>query len=388
MNLAATDVSENRPKGLTATALINVAVIIMIAGSSIIEPRKSFYEGLILVIHATWLLILYYYWKGQNWARILILIGSCSNVVAPFVVGFDGTWVSNFVLTNGIFSGFLLYWLNRADVRRFFSHQGTCLDKQTPLPVRCLCFVIVGVGFVRWLLSICTSLCVTQYASGTWEKPKANQTQNAACRSMEDYIYREASKLAHTKGLAKQSKGDLDGALIAYNRAIELDPKSAPAYTSRASIKEKKRDFDGALSDISSAIELAQKNSISYGFRGFLKGNKGDVRGALADFECAIQLDPKLADAYNCSAWLLATTSDDSLRNGAKALKYATRACELTDWKNATDIETFAAACAETGDYDQAVKWQSRYVELNPSKMAAQSRLGLYKNHQPYHKTK
>ena len=70
------------------------------------------------------------------------------------------------------------------------------------------------------------------------------------------------------------------------------------------------------------------------------------------------------------------------------ALEYATKACNLTDWKIATNIDTFAVACAETGDYDQAIKWEIRYLEMNRSDMNAQSRLALYKNHQPYHETK
>jgi hypothetical protein len=32
-------------------------------------------------------------------------------------------------------------------------------------------------------------------------------------------------------------------------------------------------------------------------------------------------------------------------------------ACKLTNWKDATVIDTLAAACAELGDFDSAVRY-------------------------------
>jgi Flp pilus assembly protein TadD len=190
------------------------------------------------------------------------------------------------------------------------------------------------------------------------------------------------------RGLIKYKKGDVDGALTDYNRALTLDPNNSNAYFNRGLIKYNKGDVDGALTDFNRALTLDPNNSSAYDNRGVLKDNKGDVNGALADYNRALTLDPNNSDAYNNSAWILATASDASVRNGAKALEYATKACELTEWKDGGDIDTFAAACAETGDYDQAVKWESKYLEMNPSDKEAPSRLALYKNHQPYHEAK
>lgn len=191
-----------------------------------------------------------------------------------------------------------------------------------------------------------------------------------------------------SRSFIEWKKGNLDKAFVDCNRAIELDPNNSYAYASRAFLKGQKGDVDGALSDVNSAIIFDPKNVDNYIYQGFLKNKKGDIKGALAGWDYAIEHDSKSASVYNCSAWLLATASDASVRNKAKALEYATKACELTEWKNANAVDTFAAACAEIGDYDQAVKWESKYIELNPSDTNAQSRLALYKNHQPYHETK
>ncbi len=61
-------------------------------------------------------------------------------------------------------------------------------------------------------------------------------------------------------------------------------------------------------------------------------------------------------------------------------------ACKLTDWKNGSYLDTLAAAYAAAGDFDSAVKWQSKAMELVTVKNKAefQSRLALYETHKPY----
>ena len=103
----------------------------------------------------------------------------------------------------------------------------------------------------------------------------------------------------YNRGAAKIEKGDLDGAIADYNRAIELNPKDARAYYNRGIAKRAKRDLDGAIADFSRAIELDPKYAIAYNNRGIAKEARGDLDGAIADFNRAIELDPKLAVAYN-----------------------------------------------------------------------------------------
>jgi len=87
--------------------------------------------------------------------------------------------------------------------------------------------------------------------------------------------------------------------------------------------------------------------------------------GAIAALSRAIELYPNVQDgytelawAYNNLAWDLATTEQVEKRDGARAIQWATKACELTHWEEPSTLGTLAAAYARTGDFDAAVKWQ------------------------------
>ena len=105
------------------------------------------------------------------------------------------------------------------------------------------------------------------------------------------------------------------------------------------------------------------------------------------DLTEAIRLNPELAEAQNSLAWHLATCPHAEFRDGRQAVRHATKACELTQWKGYTQLDSLAAACAEAGDFENAVKWQQKAVDMADEKWKEdfRSRLDLYKAGKPYH---
>ena len=61
---------------------------------------------------------------------------------------------------------------------------------------------------------------------------------------------------------------------------------------------------------------------------------------------------------------MLATSPDSKLRDGERSLKLAKRACEVTEYKEAHILSTLAAACAENGDFPEAIRWSTEAVAL------------------------
>src|SRR5262249_4812755 len=156
----------------------------------------------------------------------------------------------------------------------------------------------------------------------------------------------------------------------------------------RANVHKARKDYDRALADFSEAIRLDPQDPDAFFNRASIYRGKKDYAKAAADLREVIRLDPKDPDAHAALAWLLATCPDSKVRDGEKAVQCAGRACELTDGKSASCLATLAAAFAEVGKFDLAIKWQQRALESpqydKDEGTQARLRLQLFHDRKPY----
>jgi len=112
----------------------------------------------------------------------------------------------------------------------------------------------------------------------------------------------------------------------------------------------------------------------------------GKYDEAVRDIKEALRLAPHDAEPLNSQAFLLASCPNPKYRDGKKAVEIAQRACLLSEEKDANDLDTLAIAFAEAGDFEQAVKWATKAIELaNPlQKKRFEDRLKLFRNRKPY----
>jgi tetratricopeptide (TPR) repeat protein len=123
-----------------------------------------------------------------------------------------------------------------------------------------------------------------------------------------------------------------------------------------------------AIKIFDQVIKTNQDYWEAYRLRGDTRLGLGDHENAIKDFESALELAPEgesdRSGILNNLSWVLSTTPNDALRDGKRALEYAIEACKLTDYKAPHILSTLAAAHAEIGEFDQAVEWSQKGVEL------------------------
>ncbi len=208
--------------------------------------------------------------------------------------------------------------------------------------------------------------------------------------------YNEAIRLDPSEALYFKNRGsiwrtkkDYDKAIADLDESLRLEPSDPMTYLKRGTIWAGKKEHDKAIADYNQAIRLDPKYALAYEGRGNAYRAKLDYGKALADYDEAIRLDPAAYWAYNSRAWLLATCVEASFRDGKRAVESATKACELAKGKEAYCVGTRAAAFAEAGDFDQAIKLQvqaNAMYEDPKDRLLGEERIKLfYGQKKPYH---
>jgi tetratricopeptide (TPR) repeat protein len=101
----------------------------------------------------------------------------------------------------------------------------------------------------------------------------------------------------YTLGRKYLDQGNLDLALVEYNKAIAMNVKCAEPYVGRAACYAGKNETQQALADFAKAIEIEPERSNLYSMRGIVYALiVKDKPKALADFDKAVELCTKSKD--------------------------------------------------------------------------------------------
>jgi Tfp pilus assembly protein PilF len=161
--------------------------------------------------------------------------------------------------------------------------------------------------------------------------------------------------------------GDVAGAKRNVDAALRIDPKLWPALYIRAQILRKEGKYELAIQDCNEALRQYPGCVEASLLRASINTRLGKYTEALKEYNYLISLHPRpvtLARALSDRAWFQATCPNASFRNGQQAVKDAKAACSIMAWKDEGMIDTLAAAYAETGDFDSAVRYAAQALAV------------------------
>ena len=161
--------------------------------------------------------------------------------------------------------------------------------------------------------------------------------------------------------------GDVASAKRNVEAALRIDPRLWPALYVRAQIFRKEGKYDLAIQDCNEALRLYPRFVEAALLRASINVRLGKYAEALKEFNYLVAIRPRsvtLARVLSDRAWFQATCPNASFRNGQQAVKDAKAAYSIMAWKDEDMIDTLAAAYAETGDFDSAVRYAAQALAV------------------------
>lgn len=193
-------------------------------------------------------------------------------------------------------------------------------------------------------------------------------------------------------GVALDKAPGFNGAYADYSLAIEKHGKHLPSLVRRGLILRDRGRFDEAIADFNAALALDANFTAALVDRGVAHEMKGDYRAAIADYRTVIKncpdalfapqtrsahlysgrtlpasvvrlLEPRRSAYFNLVT-LLSTCADDSVRDGAEAVRLAEVIRKLDQGRYYLFVAAEAAANAESGDLTKATALQREAVSV------------------------
>jgi tetratricopeptide (TPR) repeat protein len=157
-------------------------------------------------------------------------------------------------------------------------------------------------------------------------------------------------------GDALREKNRIDEAIVHYQKALAIRPDYFLAHYGLGRALLAKGELDAAIANCRAALLIKPDDSDCQTILAVALDQKGQTAEAIQHYEKAVQLSPESIAALTNLSWLLATCSNEGLRNGNKAVDLAQHANQLSGSSNAVVLRTLAAAYAETRQFAKAIE--------------------------------
>jgi tetratricopeptide (TPR) repeat protein len=137
------------------------------------------------------------------------------------------------------------------------------------------------------------------------------------------------------------------------------------AHASLADLLMRRGRVNEAIEHSEEALRIRPGDADAQNNLGLALLQTGDTKRAVTHLEKALQIDPGHMNAEVNLAWILATSPDDSTRNGARSVQLAEDIARRAGHPNAIVLRTLAAAYAETGRFNDAIETAQQAIEIS-----------------------
>jgi tetratricopeptide (TPR) repeat protein len=153
-------------------------------------------------------------------------------------------------------------------------------------------------------VTLFTKTLLDEYEQVSGEKPDRTQFEAVKPQPVEKVISEEDRKKKEhyaflQKGIAFYNQKNYEEALVAFEQAIQLDPKGNFAWYCKGVALNNLGRHEEAIKTNETAIQLNPKDATAWHHKGVALSYLGRHEEAIKAYETAIQLDPKDAEAWH-----------------------------------------------------------------------------------------
>jgi len=165
-------------------------------------------------------------------------------------------------------------------------------------------------------------------------------------------------------GIVFLRQGKVDEAISLLQAAVDLRPDNSPAHENLAKALLQKGQVADALIHYRKLLQLQPDNIEVHNIVGTVLTQQDRVAEGVEEWEKVLAIQPDNGNAMSNLAWVFATSPDQSLRDGPKAVRLAEQALRLSGGRIPILFRTLAAAYAESGEFSKAIQAAQLGIEL------------------------
>ena len=150
-------------------------------------------------------------------------------------------------------------------------------------------------------------------------------------------------------------------------KSLSINPEEFALLNILGDLYNKQKKPEKAIECFNESLQIAPKQSEVMSKLAMVLYGQGKVAKAIPLWSDSLEIDPNQPYAANSLAWIKATSKNEKFFSPPKALTLAQRACELTEYKDPSMLDTLAAALAANEQFDKAVETADKAIKLAKS---------------------